>query len=133
MVGVFVVVEAAGVGVGWRGAAVARGEDELGGCVGGGDAQEHIAAGAVEQGGEDGGGLSGAVVAEDALVGDAAGNGHACEAADGAEDLIEAGVVGADVDEAGGVGDLGAMGGVGVGGAGVGRGRYRRGKRVGGG
>ena len=106
-----VVVDGGG-GAGWGDAAGARGEDELGGGVGGGFAEEHVAAGAAEEGGEDGGGLGGAVVAEDALVGDAAGDGDADEVGDGAENLVEAGVFGVDVDEAGGVGDYGAVGAV---------------------
>ncbi len=58
--------------------------------------EEHVAAGSLEQGGEDGTGSGGAVVAEDALVGDASGDGHAGLAGDIAEDLVEAGVIGGD-------------------------------------
>jgi len=104
-----VVVDGSG-GAGWGYAAFAGSEDELGGGVGGGLAEEHVASGAVEEGGEDGGGLGGAVVAEDSLVGDAAGDGDANEVRDGAENLVEAGVFGVDVDEARGVGDDGTMG-----------------------
>ena len=93
------------------GAAISWGEDQfLRGAGGSGLAQQHVASGAIEQGGEDGGWVGGAIVAEDALVGDAAGNFHAGEFGDLAKDLIQAGVVGADVEQAGSVGDFSVMG-----------------------
>jgi len=104
------IVETGGAGVGRGRAAVAGGEDEFGEGGVGAFAEEHVATGAVEQGGEDGGRLGRAVVTEDALIGDAAADGHAGEAGDLAEDLVEAGVVGADVKQAGSVGDGGAVG-----------------------
>lgn len=87
---------AGGVGVGRRGVAVTSTEDELRRVTVLLAEEEHVAAGSIEQGGEDGTGSGRAVVAEDALVGDAAGDGHADLAGDIAEDLVKAGVIGCD-------------------------------------
>jgi hypothetical protein len=97
-------------GAGWSGTAAASGEDELG--RGGGVAfeEEDVGSGAVKERGEDRRGGGGAVVAEDALIGDAAGDFETGLAGDGAEDLVEAGVVGAHVQLAIEIGDGGAPG-----------------------
>ena len=124
--------------IGRSGRAVAWGEDKL---DGGGTARgviliietlsdEDVAGGAIEEGREDLCGGIGAVVSEDVLIGDGAGDLHAGEAGDGVENLVEAGVVGDDGEVAILVGDGGWMvrgQGVGkaVGGGAGGKGRGR--------
>lgn len=73
--------------------------------------QEHVAAGALEQEGEDDRGWCGAVFAEDVFVADAAGDLHSGLTGDVAENLVETGVVGSYGELAVGVTDLGAMSG----------------------
>jgi hypothetical protein len=87
------VVEAGCVGVRWGDAAGARSEDEFNGGSGAVLNEEHVAAGAVEEFGEDLGAWRGAIFAEDVLVGDAAGDLHSGLTGDFAENLVEAGVV----------------------------------------
>lgn len=135
--GVFVrVVRMGGGWAGWGGSALAGGKDELLGGVAGGLAEEHVAAGAGEEGGEDGGGLGWSVGSVDALVLDAAGDLEAGLAGDVAEDLVEAGVVCDDGELAGGPGDGGSAGcgrgGWLVGRSGSGLGRGGRGRWKGG-
>jgi hypothetical protein len=101
-----IVVPVASVGVGWRGTTALRGEDELGWDVGGGVAQEHIAASSIDQAGQNLGGRGRAILAEDTFVGNASGDLHPSLAADIAENLIEAGVVGGDFELAVGENNL---------------------------
>ena len=103
------VVEAGGVGVRWRRAAHAWGEDQF--CRRGGGVldDDHVAGGAVEEGCEHLGRGCGAVLAEDALVGYAAGDLDAGLMRDLAEYLVEAGVAGRDGEQTAGVGDPGAL------------------------
>lgn len=98
--GVASFVEDTGVGVGRRSPSLTWGEDELRGRGAFAMDQEHIAAGAVEQGGENLRGSGRAVVSEDALFGDSSGDLHAGFGGDLAEDLVEAGVVRRDREEA---------------------------------
>ena len=107
----FLVVETRGIGVRWGDSASAGGEDELCWFWTGALNDEHVAAGAVEEGREDLAGGCGTVGAEDALIGDAAGDLHAGEAGDVAQDLVEAGVVSGDGEEPICVLDVGAVGG----------------------
>jgi hypothetical protein len=109
IVGVGLVVEGLRVGVGRRGTTLARGEDEL--CRGSAVAcqEEHVAAGAVQQLGEYLTGRVGAVFAEDTLVYDASCDFDAGLVGDLTEDLVEAGVVGGDGEDAVGEGDLGVL------------------------
>jgi hypothetical protein len=58
--------------------------------------EDHVAAGAVQQRGKNLSWVSGAVLAEDSLVGDAACDLHPSVAGDLTKDLIEAGVIGCD-------------------------------------
>jgi len=67
--------------------------------------EDHVAAGTVEQGGQNLSRVIGAVLTEDALVRDAAGDLHASVGGDLAEDLVEAGVVRRDRKRAVVVGD----------------------------
>lgn len=76
-----------------RGAAIARGEDELQDTVLGGFDEEDVGGGAVEQGGEDGLRSVGTVGSVDALVRDSAGDLHASCSSDVSEYLGEGGVV----------------------------------------
>jgi len=104
------VVDVAGIGgAGKSWAAAAGRKDQFGGSGGIALEKDHVGAGAVEERGQDGRGGGWTVVAEDALVFDAAGDLEAGFAGDGAEDLVEAGVVGADVKLAVEEADLGAM------------------------
>lgn len=77
------------VWVGWSGATCTRGEDEFGerGVVA--LDEDHVASCAVEQVGQNLGGIGRPIVAEDALVGDASGDLHAGVHCDEPEDLIE--------------------------------------------
>lgn len=103
------VVESGGVGVGWGGASRARSEDEFGRLAACGLEEQHVASGAVEKCVEDVVGRVGAVVAEDALVDDSAGDLDSGEAGDVAEDLVEAGVGCGDGDLTVDVRDIGAV------------------------
>ena len=67
---------------------------------------DHVAAGPVEELGQNLGGLSGAVLPEDTLVGDAAGDLDSGLVLNLAEDLVEAGVVCGDRETTVGVSDL---------------------------
>lgn len=78
---------------------MARGEDEFSEAVGRALDEEHVAAGAIEERGNDLGGVVGAVGSEDPLVCYAAGDFHRGLAGDLAEDLVEAGVAGGDGEE----------------------------------
>ena len=70
--------------------------------------EDHIAAGAVEQFGQNLIGRRGAILTKDTLIGNAAGDLHSCIRGDLAKDLVEAGVVGCDGEFAVGVGYLGS-------------------------
>ena len=59
--------------------------------------QQHITASSLQQVCQDVRWCSGTILAEDALVGDAASDGHAGKSADLAKNLIEAGVVRGDL------------------------------------
>src|SRR5580704_15802430 len=87
------VVEGVGVWIWGSWAALTRGEDELRRCGGVALLDDHVAAGAVEQFGQNLSGLSWSIVSEDALIGDAAADLHTGVAGDLAKDLIEARVV----------------------------------------
>jgi hypothetical protein len=90
------------MGVGWRGAAIAGSEDEFDRSGGAGGLmiaaldEEHVAAGAVEERGEDFCRGVGAVVAEDPLVGYATSDLHPGFARDLAKNLVETGIFGDD-------------------------------------
>ena len=103
-------VEALSVWIGWSGAALARSQDEFGWGGSGAVDEKHVAAGAVEQRAKDVCGGRRAVVAEDALVGYAAGDFDSGEAGDFMKNLVEAGVAGRYGDHVVGVGDLCALG-----------------------
>lgn len=120
------IVEARAVGAGGGEAICALGKDEFNGSAGGGVLPEkHVRAGAIDQGSEHGGGRGRAVVAEDARVGDTASDGHAGRTGDVMEDLQEAGVVGADFEQAIGEDDASTVGGALVKNSGSWRGRGR--------
>jgi hypothetical protein len=82
------------------------GEDELGWGVAVALDEKHVAARAIEQGCEDLRGRVGAVLSEDALVGDTSGDIDSGLAGDLTKNLIEAGVAGSDEEGTVGVGDL---------------------------
>ena len=102
-----VIVVERGGGVRGRCFSVARCEDEFAGAGGGGLAEQHVGAGAVEQAGEDFGWGGRAIVAVDALLVDSAGDGDGGDAADLAKDLIQARSVGEYMELAIGEMDLG--------------------------
>ena len=87
-----------GVGIGRGRAAGSLGKDQLSVPGRGGFTHYHVAAGSVEQGGEDVAGSAGAVRTVDLLVSDAASDGDGGEFADVAEYLIEAGSIGEDLE-----------------------------------
>ena len=99
-------LEALRVGIGRSRAALTRSQDEFCGCVSGALDEKHVAAGAVEQGGEDLCGGCRAVIAKDALIGDTTGDFDSGEAGDVVKNLVEAGVAGRYGDHIVGVGDL---------------------------
>jgi len=84
----------------WARPALLGGQDEFGWSAVIAADEKHVAAGAVEQGCKDLGGNVGAVLAEDALIGDAAGDLDSCLAGDLAKNLVKAGVVGGDEERA---------------------------------
>ena len=109
VVGLVLVVGSGGVRVGWSGTALTWGEDEFRRGVAIVFHEEHVAACAIQELGENLTWRGRTVFPEDALVHNASCDLDAGVMGDLTEDLVEAGVVGRDREAAVGQGDLSAL------------------------